>query len=112
MSDPVILVTVALAAWRVWHLLALDSGPWDVIDRARRYVTGLPQDWKEGDKIPKTYRRHLAEEFIECPFCMGFWVSLAWAGLYAVDDDWAFWGALPFALNTVVIFGNHALSDE
>ena len=101
MPDWLVLVTVGLASWRVWHLIALDEGPWNILERARRYVTGLPRDWQEGDRIPDTYREHLAKEFIECPFCMGFWVALAFAGLYAWDGEVAFWVALPFALGSV-----------
>jgi len=86
-------VLLALAAWRVWHLIALD----DLTDRPRRYVTG------GRDKLL---------DFIECPFCLGFWIALAWVCMYAITPGGATWAALPFALNTVVIALNHWLSSE
>jgi len=86
-------VLLALAAWRVWHLIALD----DITDRPRRYVT-------EG--------REKLLEFIECPYCMGFWVALGWTVAFAVEDTWTLWAALPFALNAVVIAVSHWLTAD
>jgi hypothetical protein len=86
-------VLLGLAAWRVWHLIALD----DITDRPRRYVT-------DG--------RDSLLEFIECPYCMGFWVALGWVGFFAVWDTGATWAALPFALNTVVVALAHWMSSD
>lgn len=61
--DWYVLLLLGLAAWRTWCLLASDT----ILDRPRRYVT--------------TKSRYL-EEFIECPFCLGFWVALAWWGAW------------------------------
>lgn len=98
---------LALAAWRVWHLLAEDL----ILEPARRYITRLPQDWKEGDRLPDRYRDGLAD-FINCPFCLGFWVALGWVGLYAVSAYWALWIALPFALNALAIGVGRLLSAD
>ena len=84
---------LALAAWRVWHLIALD----DLTDRPRRYVTA---------------GREKLLDFIECPYCLGFWVALAWIGAFALDDTVTLWVALPFAVNTGVIALEHMLSSE
>lgn len=93
MPSPFEAVLLALAAWRVWHLIALD----DITDRPRRYVT-------QG--------REKLLDFIECPFCMGFWVALAWVGAFALWDDGTAWAALPFALNAIVVFANHWLTKD
>ena len=93
MPSPYEAVLLALAAWRVWHLIALD----DITDRPRRYIT----DGR--DKLL---------DFIECPFCMGFWISLAWATAFAVDDDVTVWVALPFALNAGVVLVNYWLNKD
>jgi hypothetical protein len=91
--SPFEAVLLALAAWRIWHLIALD----DITDRPRRYVT-------EGrDKLL---------DFIECPFCMGFWVSLSWVGAFALWGEGTTWAALPFALNAVVIAMAHWLTSD
>lgn len=68
---------LALAAFRTYRLLAEDT----VLDWVRLPLVGLPRGWKEGDPVPKSYRERLAV-FIECPWCMGFWVSLGWWGAY------------------------------
>jgi hypothetical protein len=107
----VTLVVVALAAWRTWYLIGQDDGPFNILDRARRYITGLPRDWKERDQIPDSYREGM-KDFLECPFCLGFWIALAWAGLYALDDEWAFWVGLPFAVNAVTVAVNHWLTAD
>ena len=93
MPSPYEAILLALAAWRVWHLIAED----DLTESLRRHVT----DGR--DKLT---------EFVECPFCLGFWVALAWVVFFAVWDDGAVWAALPFALNAVVIGVNHWLSSD
>ena len=97
---------LALAAWRVWHLLAEDL----ILEPVRRYVTRLPDDWEEGDKIPSSYRENVAE-FINCPFCLGFWVALGWVGAYALWPDATLWVAAPFALNAAAIGAGRILSE-
>lgn len=87
------VVLLAAAAWRIWHLIALD----DITDRPRSYVT-------EG--------REKLLEFIECPYCMGFWVALGWVVAFAVNDTWTLWAALPFALNAGVIALSRWLTSD
>ena len=86
-------VLLALAAWRAWHLIALD----DLTDRPRRYVT------KGRDKLL---------DFIECPYCLGFWTALAWVIAFAIWDTGTLWAALPFAANAGVIAANRWLTAE
>ena len=93
MPSPYETVLIAVAAWRTWHLLADDL----ILDRPRRYVT---RKWKP------------LEDFIECPFCLGFWVSLAWVGFFVLWDEGALWAALPFALNAMVVAVNHWLTAD
>lgn len=67
---------LTLAAWRVWTLLAMDKVLDPVRDRLLITSEGEPRD-----KII---------EFLECPYCAGFWCSLAatltwWVGS---DADW------------------------
>ncbi len=99
---------LALAAWRMWHLLAFD----DIFDRPRRYVTRLSAGWKqEGDATGEQYREKLAS-FLVCPFCFGWWCAIVWWGL------WLFWPhgtlcvAVGFVLGAVVIGAQRLLSSE
>lgn len=90
MPSPFEALLLGLAAWRTWHLLAKD----DITEPAR--------DWLD----------ERFDEFISCPFCLGFWVSLAWTGFWVVWPTGALWSALPFALNSAVVVVNHWLSDR
>ena len=84
---------MALAAWRVWHLIALD----DITDRPRRYIT----DGR--DKLL---------DFIECPYCSGAYVAGAWVVAYALWDEGTMWAALVFAVNAGVILANYWLNKD
>ena len=79
-------VFLAGAAFRVWRLIAQDT----ILDEAR-------------DRLVKAdsrseYRQGL-DEFLRCPWCMGFWVSVAW---------WIAWLIFPHA--TVVVAVPWAIS--
>lgn len=54
LSDPVVLIVVALAAYRLWKLVAEDL----ISQRLR-------------DRLSDR-----AVEFVACPWCLGFWISL------------------------------------
>ena len=102
------LLLLGAASFRVWRLLAED----DITNKARRYVTRLGPDWqKEGDPIPNGYRFQVMQ-FILCPWCLGFWVTLAWWGA------WQAWGhgtlvvAAVAALSLFAPLLERVLSDE
>ena len=63
------LLLLGLAAWRTYRLIAFDV----ILDGPRAWLLR---------------RSHLAD-FLACPFCLGFWVALAW---------WGAWEAAPHAL--------------
>ena len=99
---------LALAAWRVFHLLAHD----DILDRPRRYVTRLSPSWKrEGDATGEQYREKLGN-FLTCPFCLGFWVALAWWAAWLVFPTEALFVAVPFVLSAGVVGAQRVLSSE
>ena len=100
-------VLLTLAAFRVWRLISEDT----ILERPRRYVTGLPQRWKEGDALPKGYREYLAI-FIECPWCAGFWISVAWWGAWQIWPHGAVVAAVPFAISALVPLLAKASSEE
>lgn len=78
---------LALGAYRVWQLLAEDD-------------------------LTKPLRKRVGVKwlgFVTCPWCLGFWVCLAWALAFWADHR-AVWVAVPFALSTVVAFAYAALS--
>lgn len=101
------LLLLAVAAWRAWYLVALD----DLTEPIRRLVVKLPQDWKEGDRIPDTYREGL-KDFIECPFCLGAWMGLAWWGAWALWPHWTLVAAVPFVISAAIIGAQKYLTSD
>lgn len=77
-------VLLALAAYRMWKLLADDS----ILDRPRARALR-----RVGDK---------GELFLICPWCLGFWLSVAWWLAWVAWPHWALVAAVPFALSAVV----------
>ena len=77
----------ALAAWRIYKLLSVD----DILDRPRERLA------------PEGSRRR---EFLECPYCAGFWVSAAGSlGWYLIEDmDVYGWLVTAFAMSAIVVF--------
>lgn len=74
------LILLGGASFRMYRLIAMDT----LLDTPRAWLVGLGV-WKDGMPIPTTYRKGLAE-FITCPWCLGFWITLAW---------WAAWQGWP-----------------
>ena len=87
-------VLLALAAWRTFQLIAED----DILDRPRRYVT---------DRVSEKW-----ELFIECPYCAGFWIALAWWAVWQIEDEWTLIVATPFVLSVGVIAAAKVLSSD
>lgn len=82
------LLLLALAAYRIWRLAAWD----EITEPARLAITRYK---KPG------YHGRLAE-FLQCGFCLGFWVALAWWILWLVWPHGALVAAVPFAISTLV----------
>lgn len=100
------MILLALAAYRVFRLLSEDT----ILDGPRNWVLKLGK-WKEGQALPKGYRQRLAD-FLICPWCLGFWVTLAWWGAWQVWHGGTLVAAVPFALSTLVGAIAHALNEE
>lgn len=99
---------LALAAWRLFHLIAHD----DILDRPRRWALRLSPTWKkEGDATGEKYREKWAA-FITCPYCAGFWIALAWWGAWQVWGHGTLVAASVFAINAGVIAAQRVLSSE
>ncbi len=102
------VLLLAVAAWRVFQLIAHD----DILDRPRRWALRLGRDWqKDGDDVPEGFRAKWAL-FLECPYCAGFHLSL---GIYLF---WIWFPtetlvlSMPFVLNAGVIGLSKILGNE
>ena len=84
---------LALAAFRIWKLIADDA----LLDRPRVWVLARLPDGK-------------AELFIVCPWCLGWWLSLAWVVAFWLWPHGAVVAAVPFAVSAAVGLIASALS--
>ena len=101
------VLLLGAAAWRTFQLLALDK----ILDRPRRYVTGLGWSWREGQRVPAGYHSGMAE-FIECPYCLGAWIAVAWWGAWLMWPHGTVVASVPFALSAVVIGLAQVIASE
>lgn len=102
------LLLLALASFRIWRLVGED----DLFDRPRRWLVRLGPDWKsEGDSVPDGYRIRLAE-FITCPWCLGFWITLAVWAMYQIWEFGTLVVAVPLAISALVGFMRSRLDSE
>lgn len=72
---------IALAAYRLWRLIAED----EITDPLRDRLLG--NEW--------------ASKLVECPWCLGAWVTAGWWGAWWAWPD-ALVVAVPFALSAAV----------
>lgn len=80
-----------LAAYRCFRLLCCDT----ILDRPREKVV------RRLKANAGKYRREL-DVFIHCPWCLGFWLSLAWWGGFQLSPHWATVAAAPLAISTAL----------
>lgn len=90
------LALLALAAFRVFRLIAED----DILDRPRSWALRYG-DWREGQALPVGYRAKWAE-FLTCPWCAGFWISLAWWGAWQLWPHGTTVATVPFVISAAV----------
>ena len=97
MSVPNWWATILLvgAAFRLTRLIGWDT----VTDPLRRKLTGLG-DWVGGD-LPPAYKRSW-DAFLHCPYCLGWWVSLALWGAWQAWPHGTLVAATPLALSAAV----------
>lgn len=102
------LALLALAAWRTFQLISDD----DILDRPRRYLLRLGEEWeKDGDPVPDNYRFKVGE-FITCPYCAGFWISIVWWGAWQIWPHATLVVAAPFVINAALIGSSKILGRD
>jgi hypothetical protein len=90
-------VLLSLAAYRTWRLVAVD----DLLDWPRRKLLRLGNWHETGDPVPLGYRKS-SGDFLNCGWCAGFWIALAWWGAFQWDSRWTLVATGPWALATLV----------
>ena len=91
------VLLLALATWRIAHLLAYEDGPAHLFERLR-VRAGVRYD-EHSQPYPAT---NLAEG-LTCLWCNSVWVGALWTGAWLALGDSVTWLALPFALSALAI---------
>lgn len=97
---------LSVAAFRMYRLIAADT----ILDGPRKKLLKLT-GWKPGDDAPKGYREKLGL-FITCPWCLGWWVGLAWWGAWQVWHAGTIVATVPFAMNAIVALVEKNLDSD
>lgn len=84
--SPYELSLLALAAWRVWKLVADDK------------ISDRPVDFVLRHLPNRAYWR----EFLVCPYCFGAWTSIAWWAAWMLWPHATLIVAVPFAISALV----------
>lgn len=66
--DALGLIVITLGVWRLWRILSTDT----VLDKPRDWLLGTVS-YAGG---VTHYKRKAAADFIGCPWCFGFWLTL------------------------------------
>ena len=85
---------LALASWRVFQLISAD----DILSRPRAWA------------LERLKGR--ADEFIECPYCAGFWITVSWWAAWQIWDQGTLVLASLFALHALMIGAYKVLHSE
>lgn len=89
------LLVLVLGAYRLWMLLAKDA----ITQRWRVRFLGY-SDTGDRNRWPHPHRT--IAEMVHCPWCLGFWISLAAVLAYAQWPHATRWILLPFAISALV----------
>lgn len=100
---PLVLVVLALAAFRTYRLLAFDM----VLRPLRDRVVGAHYP----PKRPPFFDRSWLADWLVCGWCSGFWWSLLWYLAWLAWPSGSLYGAVPMAVSAAVAVAQHALSD-
>lgn len=95
-------VLLALAAFRAWKLIADD----DITEKPRTWVLAVVQRRRGNGKA--VYWK----DFLVCPWCAGFWISLAWWGAWQAWPHGSLVVATVFALSAVVGIVAHFVTED
>jgi hypothetical protein len=107
--SPFVTVVFAFAVYRLTRLLGWDEFPLAV--KIRSWVIG--EEWMTGTKpelpgktpssalaeVRPGYRRPKIAHLVHCPFCLGWWVSLAVYGVWLEFGHRSLYALYPLALS-------------
>lgn len=99
---PWVALVLLLGAFRLTRLAGWDDLP--PIARLRARLTGQAVRYTptESRGAIFSYRRPLLAHFLECPYCVGFWISAAVYAAWWITPWWTVTVLAPFALSAAV----------
>lgn len=105
LPSPWVGLVLALAAYRATRLVGWDDLP--PIARARSWALGERVEARsrpagQEDVYVTLYRRPLLAHFVFCPFCVGFWISVAVYVAWVFEPRPTLYACVPFALSAAV----------
>lgn len=93
---------LALATFRISVLLVDEHAPFGLAQRWRERI-GV----REGEHV--SLQPNVLAGIFSCVWCMSLWVGLAMTGLYALDENAAFWVAMPLAFSAISMLAHRAV---
>lgn len=92
-------VVVALGAYRLWRIAARDT----ITAPAREAATGYDDAGAPGlNEAPRKTARVYLSALVRCPWCLGFWISLAAYVAWRLWPHATLVAATPLALSAVL----------
>jgi hypothetical protein len=109
--SPWVGLVLALGAFRIARIIGWDDLP--IIVKARDWVTGtqvvksgssaaLANLSSEQAEFELYHERPVVAKFISCPWCQGFYVSIAVYVAWIFEPTWTVYVLAPFALSAFV----------
>lgn len=89
------LVVLVFGAYRLYMLIAKDA----ITAKWRHRILGYDDS---GNRLRWPGHGKTFAEFIHCPWCLGFWLSLAAWVSYRVEAHWTIIILAPFAISSLV----------
>lgn len=103
--DPLHLIVLTLATWRISSLFVFENGPWFAFERLRSsagiYFHMHPKDGPI-KIVPDTFFAQL----LDCLWCFSVYAGGVLVILYFLLPVFTFYACLPFALSALAILTN------
>jgi len=81
--DAILIILYAFAAYRLTELVVVDIGPFGMFEKFRAFIGRKAANDNSLRSGKRTVSTELAE-LVNCPFCLGVWVSAVLTVLYLV----------------------------
>lgn len=101
--SPLVLVVLALAAFRTYRLLAFDI----VLRPLRDLAVGAHYPPRK----PPFFDRAWLANWLVCEWCSGFWWSLGWYAAWLAWPSGSIYAAVPMAVSATVATAQSVLAD-